>query len=95
MSDVNDRQVGGEHYLTPIQHWDYVVANDIPYLEAQVIKYCTRHRRKNGLQDLEKALHFLEKAIEVEKAQVAATSSHGGSYCKYGTGVHIKGPCDC
>ena len=64
--NANDRQVGGSHYNAPIQHWDYVLANDIPYLEAQVIKYLTRWRKKNGFQDILKAKHFLDKLIEVE-----------------------------
>jgi Protein of unknwon function (DUF3310) len=64
---ANDTQVGGRHYKSQkIQHWDYIIANDIPYLEAQIIKYVSRHARKNGLEDLGKALHFLEKLIEVE-----------------------------
>lgn len=66
---ANDKQVGGDHYDAPIQHWDLVVANKIPYLEAQVIKYVMRWRKKNGLQDLEKARHFLEKLIETEFPQ--------------------------
>lgn len=70
MAKANDRQVGGAHYRSPIQHWDYVLANDIPYLEAQIIKYVTRHRKKNGLQDLEKAQHFLEKLIEEERSKL-------------------------
>lgn len=67
---ANDRQVAGAHYLSPIQHWDYVLANDIPYLEAQVIKYLTRWRKKNGLEDILKAQHYLEKLIEVETAKL-------------------------
>jgi len=60
----NDRQVGGDHYHSPIQHWDFVLANNIPYLEAQIIKYVFRWRKKGGLQDLEKAKHFLDKLID-------------------------------
>lgn len=67
--EANSRQVGGNHYLSPIQHWDYIVANDIPYLEAQVIKYLTRWRKKNGLEDVYKAQHYLQKLIEVEEAK--------------------------
>lgn len=63
---ANSRQVGGSHYKSKIEHWDYVLANDIPYLEAQIIKYVSRWRKKNGLQDLQKAKHFLEKLIEHE-----------------------------
>lgn len=65
MAKANKRQVGGEHYNTPIQHWDYIEVNDIPYLEAMVIKYVQRHAEKNGLEDLEKAEHFIQKLKEV------------------------------
>lgn len=63
-SDANTYQVGGQHYQSNMQHWDYVLANQIPYLEAMIIKYLTRWRRKNGFQDLEKAKHFLKKLYE-------------------------------
>ena len=67
LSKANTRQVGGWHYQKPIQHWDFVIANDIPYMEAQIIKYVFRWREKNGLKDLQKAEHFLEKLMEVNK----------------------------
>lgn len=61
---ANETQVGGDHYRSGMQHWDYVIANGIPYLEAQIIKYLTRWRKKNGHQDLQKAKHFLQKLFE-------------------------------
>jgi len=61
---ANDKQVGGNHYQSPIQHWDYVIAYDLDYFQAQVIKYMTRWKRKGGPPDLYKARHFLEKYIE-------------------------------
>lgn len=70
---ANEKQVGGDHYMRQkIQHWDYVMANDIPYMEAQIIKYVSRWRHKNGIQDLEKAQHFLEKLLEVERERKKA-----------------------
>ena len=55
-SSANHRQVAGRHYQKQIiQYWDYVLANGIPYLEAQIIKYVSRWRDKNGLEDLLKA----------------------------------------
>ncbi len=65
-STANDRQVGGDHYHEDqvIQHWDYVEANDLPYLEAMAIKYVGRHADKDGLEDLDKAIHFIEKIKE-------------------------------
>lgn len=62
---ANQRQVGGTHYKNmKIQHWDLVIANEIPYLDAMALKYVMRHKDKHGKQDLEKALHFIEKMIE-------------------------------
>lgn len=66
-SKANDRQVSGNHYKLPIEPWDYVIANDLGYLEGNIVKYISRYKKKNGLQDLQKALHYLEKLIEVEQ----------------------------
>lgn len=66
MTNANERQVGGTHYKAAIQHWDLVLANDIPYMEAQILLYVMRWRKKNGIQDLEKARHYLDKLIEHE-----------------------------
>lgn len=65
MSKANQQQVGGLHYRTPMQHWDWVVANDLNYFEGQITKYVARARKKNGVEDLLKAKHFLEKYIEI------------------------------
>jgi len=65
----NDYQVGGNHYPSEIQHWDYCLANNLPYMEGQITKYVTRWRKKNGIQDLQKAQHFLAKLIESEHAK--------------------------
>jgi hypothetical protein len=67
---ANERQVAGTHYASAIQHWDFILANDIPYMEAQVIKYLTRWRKKNGMEDLLKARHYLDKLIEWEQAKL-------------------------
>ena len=69
VGSANLRQIGGQHYKTQIEHWDYVLVNDIPYLEAQIIKYLTRWRKKGGMQDVLKAKHFLDKLIGYETAK--------------------------
>lgn len=64
---ANAVQVGGQHYKAlAIEPWDYIVANDIPFLEGNAIKYLTRWRDKGGLTDLKKARHYVDKLIEVE-----------------------------
>lgn len=62
MIDVNKKQVGGKHYnQVNVQHWDLVIYNKLPYLEAQITKYVTRWKKKHGAQDVEKSTHYLEK----------------------------------
>lgn len=72
MQKANDRQVAGNHYRKNniIQHWDFAAAQNFDYFQGQVTKYVTRWKDKNGVADLEKALHFLEKYIEVEKTKI-------------------------
>lgn len=67
MSDANKRQVGGEHYKAPgkVEHWDIVAQHDLDYFQGQITKYVMRWKKKNGVQDLKKAQHFLEKYIEL------------------------------
>lgn len=62
----NTTQVGGNHYKgTTYQHWDFVLlALGGRYLEGNITKYIARWRKKNGLQDLQKARHYLDKLIE-------------------------------
>jgi hypothetical protein len=62
---ANDAQVGGNHYQKNIQPWDYIIANNLGYLEGNVVKYVSRWKDKGGVQDLKKAQHYLQKLIEV------------------------------
>jgi hypothetical protein len=63
---VNDHQVGGKHYQSEFQHWDFVQQVLCGrYLEGCITKYITRHRKKNGLQDLLKAEHYLTKLLSL------------------------------
>ena len=65
LMDQNDRQVGGDHYKKlAIQTWDYNMANNIGYMEGNIIKYVSRWKEKGGEKDLLKAKHYLDKLIE-------------------------------
>lgn len=69
-----ETQIGGSHYkFQAIQPVEYIHANNIGYFEGNVIKYVTRWKNKNGVQDLEKAKHYLELLIELEKANETRT----------------------
>lgn len=66
-------QVGGSHYKDMvIQPVEYIVKNDIPFREGNVIKYITRWKMKDGLKDLKKAAHFLNMLIEEEELRLKA-----------------------
>lgn len=61
-----DIQEGGNHYKKyKIQPIEFVVANNIPVLEANAQKYILRHADKNGMGDLRKARHYLELMAEM------------------------------
>jgi hypothetical protein len=65
-SRANEVQVGGAHYKSAKnQHWDFAADNRLGYFEGQITKYIARWRRKNGVQDLKKALHFATKLMEL------------------------------
>lgn len=69
MSEANQTQVGGDHYRAEgLQHWDLIDDYNIGYLEGCASKYVTRWRKKNGLQDLRKAAHYLRKLYEKRAA---------------------------
>lgn len=64
MTKANEIQVGGTHYRTGYQHWDLIINTGMAYLEAQATRYIVRWRKKDGLQDLQKALHYINKLDE-------------------------------
>ena len=72
---ATSRQVGGTHYTSLlIQPWDAMEAWMSPeqfkgFLLGNAIKYLARCQKKGGLQDLEKAAHYLDKLIELEEAK--------------------------
>lgn len=65
---ANDIQVGGEHYKMDIEPWDAIHSWGLGYFDGTAVKYLARWKKKNGVQDLQKAKHFIEKLIEVETA---------------------------
>lgn len=61
-----DVQVGGDHYKSmPIQPIEFITKNKIPFIEGNVIKYICRHEYKNGIQDVEKVIHYCNLLIDL------------------------------
>ena len=65
MKNANDYQVGGDHYKKfNYQFWDFAIDAELSFLVGNACKYVARWRDKNGVQDLEKARHYLQKASD-------------------------------
>jgi Protein of unknwon function (DUF3310) len=69
VSKANDKQIAGNHYKQFKGHepWDVVMAWELGYLDGTALKYISRWRHKGGVDDLKKAIHFLEKLVELEE----------------------------
>ena len=64
---VLEKQVGGSHYKhLGIEPNEYNYKNNLKYFEGQVVKYVTRHLFKNGVEDIDKAIHYLELIKEYD-----------------------------
>ena len=61
-----DKQIGGQHYQTKIQPIGYISENQLGFIEGNFVKYVSRHREKNGAEDIKKAIHYLEILLEKE-----------------------------
>ena len=58
-------QVGGDHYKKMvIQPAEFINKNKLLFAEGNAIKYICRHSSKGKLQDIDKAIHYLEMVKE-------------------------------
>ena len=65
MSEIYKKQVGGDHSKSMvIQPSEFINKNDLPFAEGNAIKYLCRHKQKNQKEDLLKAKHYIDMAIE-------------------------------
>ena len=72
---LNGIQHGGSHYKDmKIEPAEYIMANKIPWAEGSAIKYVSRHKAKGGVEDLKKAVHFLQMILEEEYGTIAKVS---------------------
>lgn len=62
-----DIQIGGSHYRNKgIQPIELIVALNLNFIEGNIVKYITRYKEKNGVQDLMKCIHYSQLAIELK-----------------------------
>jgi len=76
MSNPYDKQVGGSHYQNmKIQPAEFINKNEMKFAEGNAIKYICRHINKGGLQDLQKAKHYIDMIIERDYSEEVKNSS--------------------
>lgn len=65
VSKAREYQVSGNHYKSKkIQPIDYILGNNLSFCEGNIIKYVTRYKDKNGVEDLQKAKQYIDFLIE-------------------------------
>lgn len=63
-----ETQVGGSHYKNMcIQPIEFIERNDLGFCVGNIIKYVCRYKDKNGIEDLEKARHYIDILIDFER----------------------------
>jgi len=61
-----DKQIGGKHYKSfHIQPYEFISKNNLSFFQGNVVKYVCRYLTKNGVEDLEKIIHYCE--LEIKK----------------------------
>ena len=65
MIKASDKQIGGSHYkdfkIMPIE---YITQNKLDFCEGNIVKYISRHEKKNGAEDIRKVIHYAELILE-------------------------------
>jgi len=57
----DNKQVGGTHYKKyKIEPYKFIAENNLSYAQGNIIKYIIRYKDKNGIEDLDKAIHYIE-----------------------------------
>lgn len=64
---TKEQQVGGNHYeLLKVEPVKVFVAFNFNWFQAEILKYTSRFLNKNGEQDLEKAIHISQMALDLK-----------------------------
>lgn len=88
--NIDDIQIGGSHYKNQkTQHWNAMIVLNADYFSGVITKYVVRYKNKNGLEDLYKARHYLDKYattdISIFKALIYMLIRHNRIYSRHQT----------
>ena len=57
-------KINPSYYRKKIEVTDFILEYDMGFAEGNIVKYVTRYKDKNGVEDLKKARWYLNKLIE-------------------------------
>ena len=67
MARETNGQVGGDHYKKcGIEPVEYIHANGLDFNEGSIVKYISRHRNKNGAEDIRKIKDYCDIILELD-----------------------------
>lgn len=67
MARETNGQVGGDHYKKcGIEPVEYIHANRLDFNEGSIVKYISRHRNKNGAEDIRKIKDYCDIILELD-----------------------------
>lgn len=55
-----------KHYEAKITPVEYIHANNLDFFRGNVVKYVSRDKRKNGAEDIRKAIHYLQMILKYD-----------------------------
>jgi hypothetical protein len=65
--ESKNSKIKPSYYGTGIDVIEFCLRNNLTFMQGNVIKYVTRYKNKNGIEDLEKAKEYIDRLIEFEK----------------------------
>lgn len=65
--ESKNSKIKPSYYGTGIDVIEFCLRNNLTFMQGNVIKYVTRYKSKNGIEDLEKAKEYIDRLIEFEK----------------------------
>lgn len=66
---VNNVKIKPSYYGTGIDVIEFCLRNNLTFMQGNVIKYVTRYKSKNGIEDLQKAKEYIDRLIEFERRE--------------------------
>jgi len=63
---ATNKQIGGNHYKSfTIPPIEFISKNNLSFIQGCIIKYICRFDKKNGVEDLDKIIHYCELQKEL------------------------------